>query len=249
MRLFACADPLHLLLSTPTDGGPIYTETDMNRFVVEPFNAGSALLFVLIVAYWAWRLRGRFHKHPFISACLPVLFIGGVGGTIYHAFRLSWVFLFMDFMPIVILTIAASFYFWRKVLYRSWQLWVVFPAFLAVMIGSRWLLWQYGSETLRPFVINIGYALTGLMVLIPLFLLLRKTRWRYGGVVLWALACFGLAVLFRTADPWGWFPFGTHWLWHVFGAFACSALIEYVYRLRAVWRVMFPESAPRRQVA
>jgi len=248
MRFLACVDPLHLV-RLPDDGGPIYTETDMSRFVVEPFNAVSALLFLFIVIYWAWRLRGRFHKHKFIAACLPVLALGAIGGTLYHGFRLSKLFLLMDYLPILILAGAASFYFWRKVLYGKWQLWVVFPAVVGLWYVCRKLALDYGGESLQHNLINVGYVLMGLVVLVPLGLLLHKTRFRFGGVAVAALAFFGLAVLFRAADPWGWFPFGTHWLWHVFGSFACAALIEYVYRLRAVWRVMFPEAAGRKTPA
>jgi len=247
MRFFACADPLIMLLSQPNDDGPVYAETNMDRFVVEPFNAATALLFLLIVIYWAYRLKGRFRKHKFISLCLPVLATGGIGGTIYHAFRLSPFFLYMDYLPIVFLAVAASFYFWRKVLRKKWQLYLVFSAFLGIGLAARISLHFYATGDVRLYLINIVYALLGLMIVIPLFLLLNKTSWRFGGVAIWAMVCFGLALLFRSVDKFAWFAFGTHWLWHVFGALACSMLIEYVYRLRAVWRVMYPQPFGRQE--
>ena len=45
------------------DGGPVYAETpaDLTSYpgpAAEPWNAGTALLFVAVAAAWAWRLRG-----------------------------------------------------------------------------------------------------------------------------------------------------------------------------------------------
>src|SRR5262245_28804955 len=76
-----------------TDGGPVYVETERNLdrvgtgAVVEPWNAASALLFLVVVVVWLVRLRGRYRKHPFLTCCLPLLAAGGVGGVVYHAFR------------------------------------------------------------------------------------------------------------------------------------------------------------------
>jgi len=69
------------------DGGPTYTETHLDRFIVEPWNAASCLSFILIVAYWVVRLRGQYRQYLFLTACLPVLLMGGIGGTLYHALR------------------------------------------------------------------------------------------------------------------------------------------------------------------
>jgi hemolysin III len=47
------------------------------------------------------------------------------------------------------------------------------------------------------------------------------------------VVCFGIAILARMADPWQLkaFPFGTHFLWHVFGAVAVHLLAAYLCRL------------------
>src|SRR5690349_15240074 len=72
------------------DGGPRYKETPPDPTLVsvaEPYNAVTAALFLVIVLAWGWRLWGRFGRYPFLAACGPILLAGGIGGTLYHAFR------------------------------------------------------------------------------------------------------------------------------------------------------------------
>jgi len=71
------------------------------------------------------------------------------------------------------------------------------------------------------------------LLLLPLALLLRKTRFRNGTWIGLGLALFSAALWFRAVDQVGsrLLPMGTHWLWHTFGAAAVAALTEYVYRL------------------
>ena len=95
----------------PLDQGPIYLETIMGRFPVEPWNTASNLLFLVIILYWAWRLKGEIRAHRFIAGAIPVLIIGWVGGTVYHATRSHNLWLFMDFVPIALLAAAVSMYF------------------------------------------------------------------------------------------------------------------------------------------
>ena len=79
------------------DGGPIYTETPAEIRaqkpypgpVAEPWNAATAFLFVAVAVFWILRLRGRLSRYPFLAVSLPLLLVGGVGGTLYHGLR-SW---------------------------------------------------------------------------------------------------------------------------------------------------------------
>src|ERR1700722_1830174 len=80
------------------DWGPRYTETPPNPYapnapsIAEPWNTITASFFIFIVIAWAWRLRGRYNNYPFLCCCMPILLAGGIGGTLYHATRISWVF-------------------------------------------------------------------------------------------------------------------------------------------------------------
>ncbi len=221
----------------PTDGGPVYTETKLyfdslsQAPIVEPWNAASALVFVLLVIYWGVRLRGRYSKYPFLSCCLPILLLGGIGGTLYHATRSERVFFLMDVLPILGLCLATSIYLWYRCLPKWWNLFLVVPPFFVLQqVG-----FQLARRELLPWqsAVNLSYAIMAVMILIPTVMVLIRTRFRNGVIIALALALFGIALFFRGADirqpPL--LPIGTHWLWHVFGAAACAAIAEYLYRL------------------
>jgi hypothetical protein len=228
------------------DGGPIYTETDLSKTIVEPWNAGSALLFIGIVAYWAWQLRGRLNQFTFLAWCLPILLIGGIGGTIYHAFRIHMVWLVMDFMPILILCLASSIYLWRYALPKK-LFWFVVPPFILLSFVSRFLLMRLGLP--MPIIINSGYALLALTIVVPVVLVLVRTNWRNGGWIASAFVAFVLAVGFRLVDPEAWLPFGTHWLWHVFGAVSAHSMIGYLYAFKQDKLTLAANSVPQPAMA
>jgi hypothetical protein len=222
LLLAATFDPLSERLP---DGGPRYTETDLNRLIVEPWNAASALAFLGLVVAWAVRLRGAYRCYPFLACCLPILAVGGVGGTVYHAFRASRVFLVMDYGPIYLLAAATTIYLWVQVGPR----WSHVLAVVLISAGVQLL----GLSLPRHYAISASYASLAVLILAPAVVLLAKTRFRHGGWVALALAWFAAALFFRVADAWQLLtPVGTHWLWHLFGAATTAALMEYLYRLR-----------------
>jgi len=221
--LDAAADPL---TSHMPDGGPLYTETDPARLLVEPLNAATALAFLVLVVIWALRLRGSYGRYPFLSGCLPVLAVGGIGGTVYHAFRASALFLVMDFVPIYLLGLAVTVYLWARIRPRWWH--------LALAAAATALALGLGRGLPRHYGITLSYASLGFLILVPTAVLLVRTRFRDAGLIGLALGSFGLALFFRFADAWRppLLPVGTHWLWHLFGAGTTAALMEYLYRLR-----------------
>lgn len=213
-----------LLQSIIRDGGPLYTETNLDQFIVEPWNTVTAILFLVLLAYWYNKIRGNFRRHRFITNMLPLLAIGGVGGVIYHAFRYSQFFLLMDWLPIMLISLAASYYFlYRVVNSRLWAVLPIIGVFAISTIGFLVLPIQ--------IAVNVNYALLALMVLLPLLMILNKTQFKYGVWILGGLISFGLALFFRIADPWEWLPMGTHFLWHTFGVLACHLVITYIYYL------------------
>ena len=219
------------------DKGPVYTETppelvlgqDYPGWIAEPWNAATASLFVVIVLVWLVRLRGRLIRYPFLLIALPTLFVGGVGGTLYHGLRNRPLWFFMDVIPIYCLGAAVSIYFWIRLGPKI--------RYLIGMIAVLGLIQVLGMLQLpRHWAINLSYAALALLILAPLAIVVVRTRARQAGWVATALACFGVAWLFRLADtiqpPL--LPMGCHWLWHLFGAFTTAALSEYVFRLYGV---------------
>jgi hypothetical protein len=222
---------------TLPDGGPSYAETPANLgtanapFPAEPWNAITAMLFVVLALAWAWRLRGRHRGYPFLSCCLPILLAGGIGGTLYHATRTSFAFFLLDVVPISLLGLAGSVF--MAVRYWGGRGWWFVPAAGAFYVGVNQLLFTAIAPTDVQLVINLSYASLAVVVLTPIALVLFRTRFRHAGWVIGGVVAFVIAWFFRLLDQrMGlYMPMGSHWLWHLFGAIATALLVEFFYRV------------------
>jgi len=224
------------------DAGPFYVETPVEiqrletypGWVAEPWNTVTGFFFVLIVVYWVWRLRGHYRQYPFLTMSLPLLFVGGVGGTLYHGLR-NWVgFFLMDVAPIYLLGLVVSLYLWLRLGPKI--------RYLLGMLVVLFVLQALGHVTLpQHWAINLSYAGLALLILSPIAVVMLRTRFRDAGWIVSSLVCFGLAWVCRIADTWRppLLPMGTHWLWHTFGALTTLFLSEYLYRI-ASWDLRSP---------
>ena len=97
------------------DQGPVYAETDLSAFPVECYATWSNLIFPILIGYWLWRLHGHYAHHRMLTIALPILAVGWIGGTIYHATRSHVVWLVMDWLPIAILVLIAAGWLWRRI--------------------------------------------------------------------------------------------------------------------------------------
>jgi hypothetical protein len=179
----------------------------------------------LLAVYWLWRLRGRYREFSFLTANLVLLAVGGIGGTIYHAFRTSYFFFLMDVLPIGVIALALSAYFWLAVLPKRWLL---FPVVLPFFVFHRLV-----AAYFPPIFATSGfYAVLAVLVLLPMFFALRKERFRDGGLVALTIVLFGIALACRSLDPYAgpYLSVGTHFLWHTFSAVAVGCLLRYVVR-------------------
>jgi hypothetical protein len=209
------------------DGGPAYAETGAGTFLIEPWNAVSSLAIAVPAVYWAIKLRGRYKDFAFLVYCMPFLLLNGLGSAFYHAFRSSRFFLFLDVVPAAILSLSVSVFFWLKVLRHWWQiLFVVLPVFYL----------RYLAHTYFPMhtAINLSYALTGIMIFLPVLKYMVDTQFKHWPVILTAVVSLVLALLFREMDVWPTqpFPMGTHFIWHVLSAVGGYYLALYLYRMR-----------------
>ncbi|MCF8364689.1 MAG: ceramidase [Bacteroidales bacterium] len=212
------------------DGGSLYFETDFDHWFVEPWNAFSSLTFLIPVFYLLWKLRGHHREYAFlIFWAAPLMAIGGLGSTIYHAFRASQFFLFMDFVPIALLTISVSIYLWLKVL-PHW-LWVVL--IILVSVGLRFIAFAIFSGSAR---INTSYFLTGMMIFIPSIIFLLRTRFYEIKNLTFGATFLALALFFRYADDFSppLLPNGTHWLWHVSTSVGAIFLAAYLAKITKI---------------
>lgn len=220
----------------PNDFGPIYTETlpglAAGLLPIEPWNTWSNIVFIILFIHIAFRTRLDYRRYQLIVTSLPLLAIGIIGGTVYHATRSHVLWLFMDFMPILILTSAAALAFWREVI-GTWPRAILF--FLLVAASGRALGFAFALE--RSIQISLGYLSAALSILLPLAILVRRVKWRGLGLLCGIVLTFSAAVACRMLDRAGTpspFPMGTHFLWHVFGGASVWMLMLLVIRLNDI---------------
>lgn len=211
-------------LQNPADGGSLYAETNLNHLFPEPLNAITSCFFLAIAFYWLFKLSGNFKSHPFLSYCLVLLFIGGIGGTTYHAFRLWQPFIMMDWLPIMLLCISAGVYFLAQLI-RWYYAALLVVAYIGFQLFFRKMM---VTDNMQLFV-NINYALMAALVLLPVLAYLISTKLKHGKWVGIALISFIFALTFRIADKWEWLASGTHFLWHTFGAIASFCMFHFIY--------------------
>jgi hypothetical protein len=232
------------------DRGPRYTETPADPYapdaplIAEPWNAVTASFFVWIVVWWAWRLRGRFRQYPFLVSCMPILLAGGIGGTLYHGTRSSIVWFLLDVIPISVLGLAGSLFMAYRYVGRR-RLWLL-PALVVVYAACNRLLFYAVGPVNMQLSINLSYASLAAVILLPIVLVLVRTRFRNGGWVAAGLISFIFAWIFRLVDreigPY--LAMGSHWLWHTFGALATAFMVEYFYRVEGERKPVEPEAEP-----
>jgi hemolysin III len=210
----------------PNDIGPIYAETDMRRFPVEPWNTASNLVFLALLVIFGQRTRLDRRRYPFLVPGLFVLAIGFIGGTVYHATRSHNIWLFLDFLPILLLTGAASIYFWLTVVKNRV---VAIGLCLALLLSGR-LLRVY-LELPKNLGITVSYLGAALAILVPAAIHASDLGRKHRRWLLWSGVLFGVALTCRFLDKGAGvelFPMGTHFLWHIFGGLSVGALLNYI---------------------
>ncbi|WDF56873.1 hypothetical protein [Mucilaginibacter sp. KACC 22063] len=214
----------------PLDHGLIYTETNLNHFFPEPWNMVTSAFFLIPAFYWLIKLKGFSREYVFLSLATWLLLIGCIGSTVYHGLRRWHIFIFMDWVPIALLCLMASVYFWMKVLGK----WVYGFLALLIFIGMEFAVRKLFTGYDVQLMISLNYGMMVLMILLPLILLLVKLKGHNAWLVITALLAFGAALFFRVADRWAILPMGTHFLWHTFGSIATSLMFVFIYRLYSV---------------
>ena len=209
------------------DGGPVYTETNPDHFIVEPWNAISSLLIVIPALFWLLTIRKEPGNFKFLFYCIPLMILGGLGSTLFHAFRNSRVFLLLDILPTAILTLSLMIYFWLKVFKRWWYVFFVITASIVI----RYLFFVRLPDFMA---INISYIMTGILIGLPLLIVQVKTKFYKIGEVIAAILLFIIAILFRSMDSQqiNFLPMGTHFLWHALTGFGAYFILSYLYSFR-----------------
>lgn len=220
---------LSLFTMRPDDFGPIYAETDLSRTIVEPFNTVSNIGFLILVIYWWRRLKWGPVKSNTILFSLPVILIGFIGGTVFHATRSHSLWLILDFMPIALTVLGNALLLWFRI-YRIKKLPVLLclPLMIALFALIKYIPVSINAR------ISIGYMLQGAFILAPAYVLCILSAYR-GMFLLTAAVCsFAVAISFRQFDAAlgaTLLPMGSHFLWHIFGALSAHLLIRFIYEI------------------
>jgi len=220
-------DSFHQILP---DGGPVYYETPDSIgdfFIVEPWNAISSLAYLIPVIYWFYKLRNNKKEYLFLLSCLPLMFFGGLGSTLFHGFRSSSFLLYLDFVPILILLAMITYYFLYQLLNNHY----IVSGLMLLIFASRFSINAYFPSHTGT---NLSYFIGGAAVFIPALLLLKRSNYLGLTAILFAVLFFSLALFFREFDRWPEQPFamGTHFLWHIFSAFGGFFLGKYLFQFK-----------------
>lgn len=205
------------------DGGPVYMETHPGNFIVEPWNGFSSLLMLIPAIYWLYRMRKDGFNSTLLIVVALLVILGGLGSGLFHAFRVSRFFLFMDIIPTGLLTVTLAVYFWIKVLKRWWYVLFIYTPILA----SRFTFWNRLPDFMA---INLSYFITGLSIGLPLIIYLFQTRFKNWKLAAFGIISFAAALSFRQLDSVPSFlPMGTHFLWHAFAAIGAYFILAFLY--------------------
>ncbi|SNS99499.1 Ceramidase [Ekhidna lutea] len=211
----------------PTDGGPIYAETDLTSFISEPWNALSSLAIVLPAVYWAFKLSWKIKEYPFLYFLMPLLFLGATGSVLFHAFRSSSFLLWMDVLPTAIVTLSVSIYFWDKILKNRWQVATVVIPFTFI----RFAVFDYYDGQLA---LNLNYVITGFLIFFPIVFFLSRNEYKHYKTILVSVIFLSLSLMFRRIDysVAMLIPMGSHFLWHIFSGIGAFYMAKYIYFIR-----------------
>jgi hemolysin III len=204
-------------------------ETDPDRFIVEPWNAFSALLMLIPAMIWLIKVRGELSHYRFLLFAILMVILGGLGSALFHGFRASTLFLVMDVVPSALLTLSLSIYLWIKILKRWWYIFFI----LVPTFGVRLLFWNTIPDHMA---INVSYFISGVVIALPLLIILFRDRFHKWLVITLGVTSFVIALFFRQLDATviTILPMGTHFLWHVFSAVGAWFILDYIHYLRDV---------------
>lgn len=213
----------------PGDFGPIYTETDLAFFPVEPFNTASNLIFLVIIIYWYLKLKNKQipeSSRLLLKIGLPILTVGFIGGTVYHATRMHWVWLVMDFLPILVLGLTLSMFLWRRIMDSYVK--IIISVLLLVGI-PRAIVYYFFS--LSNVAVSLNYMILTLPTVLAIIVFEARHQFKYSKWAAMSLLLIMTALLFRIVDSSQFvvtnFPIGTHWIWHLLGGAGSHFILLY----------------------
>lgn len=208
------------------DGYVFNAETDPARFPVESFNTLSNFIFLLIIIYWIRKTKFRTSLYPVLVVSLPFLFVAFISSTMHHALRSEKVWHHIDMLSIFYAVIMVCVYFWYRITH-SW-----FKAFffvIAIPVIFRMFLGTISAPD--KISVSVVFVVMALAIFIPAIIHCIMNHLKNVALLLISSIAFAIALCFREADAnlGKILPYGTHFLWHIFGYGSVFSLMQYIF--------------------
>ena len=207
-----------------------YCERASDLFWAEPINATTNLIF--LVAAFVLIRKLRVLAEPLSKVwdiwLLTILISGiGIGSFLWHTFATSWAEL-ADVIPIALFVTLFLVSFLLRIL-RLKISWVLFWTILFHGF-TFYLLTSLPTDLLNGSVIYLP-AWIGLWMLV---IYSKVINLKYGNRLVFAAIAFTLSLTFRTIDRLvcDFWPWGTHFLWHLINGIALYFLMSVLIKAR-----------------
>lgn len=208
------------------DGVALNAETNYNSFPVEPLNAVSNLVFLIIIYYWIKKVRFDFARYPLIVPIIPVIFVGCIAGIIHHLFRTDKIWNTVTMLAILYSVMMLCIYLW----YRITGKWMYAAAFTMITPVLLWIT-TLSADVLNKLTVSVIFAAFSIAVVVPAMILCIKMRLKYLNLIALSSFLFFIGILCRIGDM-RWseiIPRGTHFLWHLLGSLSVFIILRFVY--------------------
>jgi hypothetical protein len=211
--------------------GPIYCETlHANAGLIEPVNALTSLVPVLVAGAVAWYLARRSSGSLWYEYGLLILLaVTGIGSFLWHGFRTNEALL-LDVLPGLTLY-AGIVVLWFTRLLRVPQALMLAALFVAAHAGVLAAALLAGAGA----AIATAMAATGIFAFTLVALTYQRAGARHGRTALLVILLAAGALLARTLDlsvcaalPFG---IGSHFLWHLLLSAAAGLGVVLLHRL------------------
>ena len=191
----------------------------------EPLNIASNLAFLisglLLIRLYHSRLNEQQRKDWDIQGLIVLLFIIGIGSSLWHIYAKSWS-LYTDVIPILLFINIGII----SCLYR------VVGCSLSLTIGLFlfYQLFNFSLQSIfeRDFLNGSIFYLPTWLLLIGISVVLKRSNNEYSQQFLGIMFVFTFALLFRTIDLGicSVVPIGTHFIWHMMSAYMMYLLVR-----------------------
>ena len=208
------------------DGCSVNAETVPGRFPVEPLNTVSNIVFLVLLIYWLKKVGFKYSRYPLIVIVLPMMFLGLIAATIHHSLRIDKVWKTITVLSIFYSVVMTCVYFW----YRVSEKWLS-AFFLTMLFPLIFWMFYLNVEVVEKINLSVIYVAMSIAVFIPWFLFCIRNKLKNLNLLALSSFLFTIGMVCRMSDlrfqPF--FSYGTHFLWHIFGAASVFVLLKYIY--------------------